>query len=342
MTLLERVRGFAIRHDLWRPPTLGIVALSGGSDSVALLLLLHEFATHGEVVLDAAAHLNHSIRGRDADEDEAFCGELCARLMVPFVASRIDVPAKASLERVSLEVAARRARHAFLEQVRESRAADFVATAHTEDDQAETVLLRIVRGAGTRGLAGILPRRRHLIRPLLACSRDELRAYLTSRDQTWREDETNQDVTNPRNRVRHDLLPYLARHFNPSVRASLARLAEVARGDEIAIGPLVEAASADIVRVSTEEVSLDAAALNALPEGLARRVIQNALTRIRPDRICNLRDVDLVLAVAKGGPTAAEFSGLRVERFDDSAVLVKRARNLRPRRRGAGTRVPRR
>ena len=126
---------------------------------MALLLLLHDLHGRGEVVLDCAAHLNHRIRGDAADADEAFCRALTGELGVAFVAERVDVPALAQKQRLSIEVAARQARREFLERVRASRGADRIATAHTADDQAETVLLRLVRGAGTRGLGGIAPRR---------------------------------------------------------------------------------------------------------------------------------------------------------------------------------------
>src|SRR5262245_3536825 len=111
--LIDSVRGFAKRHKLWRPDTRIIAALSGGSDSVALLLLLRDLHNAGDLGLAAAAHLNHSMRGRDSDADEEFCRLLCARLGVPFATARVDVPALAKADRVSIEVAARRARHAF-------------------------------------------------------------------------------------------------------------------------------------------------------------------------------------------------------------------------------------
>jgi tRNA(Ile)-lysidine synthase len=337
--MIENVRGYARRHDLWRPTTRVVAALSGGADSVALLLLLRDLHVAGELLLDCAAHLNHAIRGAESDGDDEFCRVLCDRLAVPFVARRIDVPASAQHDRVSIEVAARRARHAFLSEVRESRGADVVATAHTQDDQAETVLLRIVRGAGGRGLAAIRPQRGHLIRPLLSITRDDLRRELAARGQEWREDATNADLANPRNRVRHELLPYLQKHFNRSITQSLARLADLARADESWIEGLVDEQSRGVVRVEGGLVSLNVSGLRALPEGLARRVVRHALELAHPDRAFDLKEADSVIAVAAGRTAAAEFSGLRVERFGDSAVLIKRARESRRRQRGAKARV---
>ena len=332
--LLHRVRTFAERHRLWTRETRVSAALSGGADSVSLLLILRELHDAGDLVLDAAAHLHHGIRGAEADEDEAFCRALCDRLSVAFVTARVDVPAAAALDSHSIEVAARRARHQFFATVLASRGADVVATAHTEDDQAETVLLRIVRGAGGRGLGGIRPKRDHLIRPLLAVTRQELRAELAARGQDWREDATNTDLANPRNRARHAVLPYLAQHFNPAVSRALARLADVARGEEAWLDQIADRVSRERIRALDGHVHLDVTGFADLPEGLARRVARRALETANPARAYAVRDLDRLVSVATGGLAAAEISGLRVERFRDSEVLLKEAHNQRPRRRG--------
>jgi len=287
-------------------------------------------------VLDAAAHLNHRIRGAEADADEAFCRALCARLSVELIVDRADVPAAAARDGVSLEVASRHARHRFLEDVLRSRDADVVATAHTEDDQAETVLLRIVRGAGGRGLAGIRPRRAHLIRPLLAVSRQELRDTLAARGQDWREDLTNADLTTPRNRVRAELLPYLATHFNPSITRALARLADVAGEEDAWLDELVQTIGHEAIRAVDGELRLDVTRFARLPGGLARRLARLALETAIPGRTFATRDLDRLLAVVARSSAAIEISGLRVERFCDSEVLIKKAHSKRPRRRGTG------
>jgi tRNA(Ile)-lysidine synthase len=334
--LLDHVRAFAARHQLWGPSTRAIAAVSGGSDSVALLVLLRELHERGELILDCAAHLNHQIRGEAAAADEAFCRQLCERLNVEFVRGQADVPVLAARERVSIEVAARRARHAFLNNVLRERHADVVATAHTEDDQAETVLLRIVRGAGRRGLAGIRPRRGHLVRPLLGVSREELRAELAARGQEWREDATNLDLSNPRNRVRAELLPYLATHFNPSVKRALARLADVVGEEDAWLDAIAVQLGREAVRALDAEVRLDVTRFADLPTGLARRLARLALERADPGRFFTVREVDRLLAVVSGDRRAAEISGWRVERFAGSEVCISRAPAARPRRRGSG------
>jgi tRNA(Ile)-lysidine synthase len=312
-----------------------IAALSGGSDSVALLVLLRELHDRGELILDCAGHLNHQIRGEEAAADEEFCRQLCERLNVEFVRGAADVPALAARDKVSQEVAARRARHAFLAEVLRARGADVVATAHTEDDQAETVLLRIVRGAGRRGLAGIRPCRGHLVRPLLGVSREALRAELAARGQDWREDATNLDVSIPRNRVRVELLPYLATHFNASVKRALARLADVVREEDDWLDAIAVQLGREAIQASGAEVRLDVTRFAGIPTGLARRLARLALERADPGRFFTVREVDRLLAVVNGARRAAEISGWRVERSGDSEVCVSRALTARPRRRGS-------
>jgi tRNA(Ile)-lysidine synthase len=332
--LLNRIRAYGKRHDLWRPTTRVVCALSGGSDSVALLFLLHDLHRAGDLVLDCAAHLHHAIRGLDADADQRFCRELCERLGVPLVSNHVDVPALAARARVSLELAARRARHAFFLDARAARGADVIATAHTENDQAETVLLRLVRGAGTRGLAAIGPRRDFLVRPVLSVTRDELRAELTARGETWREDATNTDLAIPRNRVRHELLPYLEQHFNPAVKRGLARLADLSRAEEAWADAVVDGAVVDVISTHNGAVSLNVSRFLAAPEALARRFARRALELANPGRGSTVEEVDLLLAVVHAERPAVEISGLRVERFRNSEVLIKRAATPRPRRRG--------
>ena len=323
MSLLRRVRRFARQHNLWRAETRVIAAVSGGSDSVAMLLLLHDLHTGGELQLDAVAHLNHQIRSA-ATDDESFSRELAERLGIPFIATSIDVPAIARERRQSLEVSGRLARRRFLLDVRRARGADVIATAHTQDDQAETVMLRVLRGAGRRGLRGIVPSRHRFIRPVLFATRKELRHELQRHRISWKDDETNADVMNPRNRVRHELLPYLEQHFNPATRRALARLADLARADEDFLAR--EAAGAAVgtgLHLENGALKLDVAALGSLPEALRRRVVVQALEAVRPATAATLEHVEAVEAVIGGERRASEIPGLRVEHSGRFVVLVR-------------------
>ena len=226
MSLTQRVLLSIGRHALLRDGTRVLVALSGGADSVALLLLLRELERDGALTIAGTAHLNHQLRGEEADADEAFCAALAARLGVPFIVERADIAARARAQKRSIEDAARGARYEFFERAADECSAAAVAVAHTREDQAETFLLRLLRGSGTRGLAAIQPRAGRVVRPLLEVARDDLRAYLVSQGQAFREDATNADVTIPRNRVRHELIPYLESRFSPGVTDVLARSAD--------------------------------------------------------------------------------------------------------------------
>ena len=321
--LIERVRGFVARHRLWEPRQRVLAAVSGGSDSVALLFVLRELASRGEIVLAGLAHLHHHIRGAAADEDAAFCRALADRLGVAAVMSDADVPGEARRHGVSLEVAGRHARRQFYEEARRATQSDVVAVAHTRDDQAETVLLRLTRGAGTAGLGAIAPARDRLVRPLLDHTRDELQAFLRAEGEPWREDVTNGDRSIPRNRIRHEVLPQL-RLINIQTDAALSRAAELLRGDDEFLERLANAAFLKCVNTDNGHgtVAIDSAEWNKLPVALARRVARYALETANPDRTYGLEEADdLRLAVAGA---SVNIPSLRVERFDAKVVLSKR------------------
>ena len=223
----------------WSDVTV-LVAVSGGGDSVALLRAMAALKSGGEGRL-CAAHLNHHLRP-DADEDERFVVDLCGRLGVACEVGHVDVGGLTAGD--GLEAAARTARYRFLEQTAGRLGARFVATAHTADDQAETILHRIVRGTGVRGLSGMARARplghAVLIRPLLGIRRAELIAYLDALDQPYRHDLSNADPRFTRNRIRHQLLPRLQRHFNAEAVQSLLRLGALAGEAQAVIDELVD------------------------------------------------------------------------------------------------------
>ena len=207
------------------------VAVSGGADSVALLLLLLELREKLGVVL-SVVHFNHKLRGKASDADEKFVAKLAAKHGLDYHANRRDVAKMARREHLNLEDAGRRARYRFFELLADYGRITRVATAHTADDQAETVLAHILRGTGLAGLGGVRPKAGRVIRPLLDVRRAELRAYLRARKQSWREDASNQDTTRMRARIRKRLLPLLEKQFQPAVVEHLATLARIASEEE--------------------------------------------------------------------------------------------------------------
>jgi tRNA(Ile)-lysidine synthase len=227
------------KHELLKPGDRVGVAVSGGPDSVALLRLLLDLRKELGLVL-SVVHLNHTLRGAESDADEEFVCKLAAEHNLSLHATSADVAKHAAELRMSIEAAAREVRYNYFDQLLHDKLLDKVATGHTLDDQAETVLLRLVRGTGLRGLRAIQPRIQvhhdeasgEVVRPLLSFRRKELHIYLNALDQPWREDSTNQESKYTRNRVRKVLLPLLEREFNPSIMQNLAELAEIARAEE--------------------------------------------------------------------------------------------------------------
>lgn len=242
--LSQRILNYVRRHDLLHPGDRVGVAVSGGADSVALLRLLLEIRNELGIVL-SVVHLNHKLRAGESDADAEFVTNLAREHKLQLHSAATDVAEHAEQSGISIETAARELRYRFFRQLlgEDSSAKpplDKIVTGHTLDDQAETVLMRIIRGTGMRGLRAIQPRLEferedgtgEIIRPLLEVRRRQLEAYLRELGQGWREDVTNQDPKFTRNRVRHTLLPLLENEFNPAIAGRLAELAEIARGEE--------------------------------------------------------------------------------------------------------------
>jgi tRNA(Ile)-lysidine synthase len=234
------------------------VAVSGGADSVALLLLLLELRRKLGIVL-RIVHFNHKLRGKASEADERFVAKLAVKHGLPFHVARADVAAKAKRDKTNLEDTGRRARYEFFAKLVAEGHVTRVAVAHTADDQAETVLAHILRGTGLAGLGGIHPLAGHVVRPLMEVRRGELRAYLRSKKQPWREDATNRDTERMRARIRRKLMPLLEKHFQPAVVEHLATLAELAREDEAFLAAIAEEQAAAIFKreASTARVRVE-------------------------------------------------------------------------------------
>ena len=231
MPLIDRVLRTLQRRLRVPRGTPVVAAVSGGADSVALAWLLADLSARGALALRGLAYFSHGLRGPDDTVDEAFVTALAARIGVPVRVGRGDVAKLAADRRESIEAAGRRARYEFLSAAAADLGAECIATGHSVEDQAETVLLRLLRGASLRGLSGIRGRRGAIIRPLIECRRAELRAYLAARGERHREDPSNADVRFARNRVRHELLPVIDRLAKGGIEA-LARTALLAADDE--------------------------------------------------------------------------------------------------------------
>lgn len=256
-----------------------MVALSGGADSVALLHLLR-FCIPEMGLAVTAAHFDHAMRPESAG-DAAWVDGLCRAWSIPLAAARAETAPRSEAE-------ARDARYAFLRQAREEMRADWIATAHHADDQAETVLFRILRGTGISGLAGIPPIDvgRGLIRPLLPFTRAQLRRHARAHRLRWREDRSNASLDPARNRIRHQILPLIERTVAPAARPALVRLADIARGDEEAIEALLTERTEGLARVEEGALILVRERLTGYDSPVAARLLRALLRRLGvvPDR----------------------------------------------------------
>jgi tRNA(Ile)-lysidine synthase len=237
--LSERLQSAIQRSGLMREGDRVGVAVSGGADSVALLLLLVEGKKKLGITL-SVLHFNHKLRGRAADGDEKFVAALAHKYKLPFYSATAAVKAIAKSDKANLEATARRLRYAFFSECASEHHLDKIAVAHTADDQAETVLAHILRGSGLGGLGGIHPQVDKIVRPLLSVARGDLRLYIKAHKQSWREDATNRDTTKTRARIRKKLIPLLKKEFQPRIVEHLASLSNHARQDDALLHHLAQ------------------------------------------------------------------------------------------------------
>ena len=273
-----------------------VVGVSGGPDSTALLDALVTLAPRRGLSL-VAAHLDHRLRP-DSEADVAHCSLLARGLGVTFRSDGADVAALASQRGRGVEEAGRRARYAFLRRVRSETGASVIAVAHTRDDQAETLLLRLFRGSGGGGLAGMRPRRGDLFRPMLQVSRAEVLDHLSSRGLQWRDDPSNSDRRFARNRVRHDLLPYLEEQFNPRVKETLARTARLL-ADEARLMQTLSRREGPSLDLRDGAVVLDVQALRRAHPALARLALRRGLREAGGLEGVSALHVERVLAICR-------------------------------------------
>src|SRR5882762_6213466 len=319
------------------------VAVSGGADSVALLLLLLELREKLGIVL-SVVHFNHKLRGKASDADQAFVAKLAAKHGLEFHSASADVAKKAKKERANLEDAARRARYDYFRSLAELGACKRIVVAHTADDQAETVLAHLFRGTGLAGLGGIHPVAGPVVRPLLSLRRNELRRFLRARKQTWREDLTNRDTKRMRARIRKKLLPLLEKQFQPAIVEHLTSLAELAREDEAFLDAVAQERASVLVQKSgeggriaiddllhpwkrdefnTENTESTEKTEDAKP--LSKRMVRRIVESIKPRQgQLGAGHVDAVLQLARSGQNGSSLAlpgGVEVRRERDALIF---------------------
>ncbi len=321
-----RVRKTLQSHNMLASGDQLLVGVSGGADSVALLLCLHKLAPQLHISL-AIAHLNHGIRGAEADADEDFVRRISADLRLQFFSETIDAKQQAKAAGQNLEELARQLRYDFLNRIAENIGAHKIAVGHTLNDQAETILFRFIRGSGIEGLSAIHPiLEGRIIRPLLECSRDAILDYLAQRGVSYREDSTNRDVAYSRNRIRLELLPYLAEHFNPRITATLAREAFLMREAWSFVEAEAKRAFDNLESTRREGLALRIAGLLELHPVIQKEVLRLAIQECLGSlRGITSRHIDSVLLLCSSGGSGDQVQlphmASAIRQFDDLLFL---------------------
>jgi tRNA(Ile)-lysidine synthase len=321
--LLHRVAAAIERYRMFAGIERLGVAVSGGADSVCLLHLLRELAPRWSLCL-TVVHLDHGLRGEESRKDAEWVRDLAAGLGLRCVLRSADVAAGGG----NLEQAARDARRALFAGLIAAGQVERVAVGHTRSDQAETVLFRFLRGSGTAGLAGIRPVTSDgIVRPLIDIERTEIEEYLEEHGIPWREDSTNRSPRFARNRIRHELLPQLARDWNPAIRDTLAQTAEWALDEESYWKEQLDRLEPGRLEMRGAEVILDVRGVRSLPMAAARRLVRRAIERAKGDlRGIDFPHIDAVLHLASqpSGSGGFQAYGIDIRRSFDWIRLASR------------------
>ncbi|MDP6925037.1 MAG: tRNA lysidine(34) synthetase TilS [Candidatus Scalindua sp.] len=291
LQLQKQVAGVIREYNLFSANDRVLIGVSGGPDSVALLSLIFNTSrtdpSYSEIFI---AHLNHSIRGRESDEDEQFVTALAERYGVPLISKKMDIIEIARERKISLEEAARDERYKFFESAAEKAGVNVIAVGHNADDNAETILHRIIRGTGITGVGGIRPKRKltpvstiTLVRPLLFTWRKDITAYLEEENLSYRVDSTNIEKDKLRNRIRLELIPYIEGNYNAKIKKSLATLGETALQNSDYLEAKSKALFEDVL-INREEpmetIALDIHKLKESPQILQQMIIKEAIIRL--------------------------------------------------------------
>ncbi|ATV34079.1 tRNA lysidine(34) synthetase TilS [Prevotella intermedia] len=264
--MLNKVKTYIDTHKLLRPDGRYIVGLSGGADSVALLLILKELGYYVE-----AAHCNFHLRGKESQRDEEYCINLCKEQDIKLHLIHFQTAEYAEKHKVSIEMAARTLRYNYFEALRQNIGADAVCVAHHRDDSVETVLLNLLRGTGLRGLMGIRPRNKHIIRPLLACSKADIEAYLAAKEQAFVTDSSNLVADVKRNKLRLEVVPTL-KEINPSFDDTIMKMSESIGEAQKIINASLKSAFSSIVSVENGDADT---LFSQLQDGMPKQALPN-------------------------------------------------------------------
>ena len=323
--ILDRVREYILVNNLIEENEKVLIAFSGGTDSLALLGILQELreALHIEL---GACHVNHMLRGKDAEADEAFCRETAERLSIPFYSTAVDVHAHAEEKGMSFEAAGREIRYAFFKEIMVNHNYEKCATAHHLDDQVETVLLNLMRGSGLNGLTGMSSKREQYIKPLLFLKKEELSDYLEDHQMVPREDDTNQDNVYQRNKVRNELIPYIRENFNEDFPETIWRMSELLKEDLDYIQKQMEKMKSFYVREGkNRSVVIEKDAFRE-PKAMVTRLLFDAISTVKGD-LSDIEEVhikDMIALQTKETGKLIDIKDAVIARNDYGNLIIER------------------
>jgi tRNA(Ile)-lysidine synthase len=325
--MINKIRQTIEKYNLLDKGDRVVVALSGGPDSTALLVILTQIAEEIGFNL-IAAHINHGLRAEESDEDEKYSRELSEKMGVAFVSHKID---KTGVEKgVSPEDYYRRQRYSFLNKVAKEQRAKKIALGHNLQDQAETVLLNLLRGSGLEGLKGILPMRDgKFIRPLIEVSRREIISFLNAAGIQYRQDSSNESKQYLRNKIRGELIPYIKEKFNPKIEENLAQTAEILRNeDEFIRQYVLEAMESPYIQRQKNLISLNIAYINKLPQAIRLRFFKALLESLNPEKngfsFIHIKSLENLAQMQESGKRISLPSDIAARREYDNLILERK------------------
>ncbi|NLJ87278.1 MAG: tRNA lysidine(34) synthetase TilS [Epulopiscium sp.] len=330
--MLKRIDNIIKKFNMIDKEDKIVVGVSGGADSICLLHILKELSKDYPFEI-TAVHVNHGLRGKEADEDESFVRDICRQWDISFNAFHIDIKEEAKRRKSSEEEAGRKARYEIFEKLRKEINANKIAVAHNMNDQAETVLMQLFRGSGMKGLAGIPLIRANIIRPLLAVSREEIEDYCKNNHIPFRQDSTNVLNIYTRNKIRNELIPLIKENFNPNIVGSLYNLAHLLREEDDYLESIAQESFKQVLKEkNTDYIVLDNNIFNSYNIVIQRRLLRIAIKEL----IGNIKDIeynhitDIIELSYKGtGKRISLPRGLVVKKqYDDLLLQVSENKDL--------------
>ncbi len=319
--LTKKVQSFIKRFDLLEEDSGIVLGVSGGPDSICLLDIFCDLRKKYNLKI-IVAHINYNLRGKASEKDRDFVKELAKKYGLKFALLEVD---NMKMDDADLENKLRKIRYDFFEKIRREEKMNLIAVAHHKDDQAETVLMRILRGSGLQGLGSIRPKSGKIIRPLLRVSKKEIFDYLSENDLAYRLDESNKDTKFFRNKIRWELLPYLEKNYNPSVRNVLANLAESVADDYDFISQSASEKSKDILLMRDAGAQICVSKIKKEHPAMQRQILRQSIIGVKK----NLTDIQSsaveellkIINSFKGKNQIKEFAGLKVVRKGDKLFI---------------------